>query len=120
MFAPSSDYYNRHSLAADDERSRFEQTQELMNVANQGQALARYPNLPYSGHINSQTKIQGQHSTRDSVVTNAQPRVHNDGKWYPEEEGLGEPRGFFYAFDYPVSLVIPKAEQALLKRPPGN
>lgn len=88
-----------------------------MSVANQQQALTRYPNLPYSKHINPNTKIQGQYSTRDSVITDAQ---HNDGKWHPEAEGQGEPSGFFYAFDYPVSLIIPKAERSLIKRPPGN
>lgn len=89
-----------------------------MSVANQQQALTRYPSLTKT--ITPNTRIAGQGSNRDSVVTNAQPRAYNDGKWHPEEEGLGEPHGFFYAFDYPVSLIIPKAERSLLKRPPSQ
>lgn len=86
-----------------------------MSVANQQQALTRYPSLPKT--ITPQTRLQGQQTKGDSVVVDA--RGFNDGKWHPEQEGLGEPHGFFYAFDYPVSLVIPRAEQSLLKRPPG-
>lgn len=89
-----------------------------MRVWNQDQALTRYPNLP--NRITPETRIQGAQTTRDSVIVNAQPRSYNDGKWYPEEEGKGEPRGFFYAFDYPVSLIIPKLERSLIKRPPTN
>lgn len=96
----SSDYYNQRALAADDERSRFEQAQELTRAA----AEQNRPKVDYKSTPN--TRLGGDASAL------------RDGKWHPEVEGLGEPHGFFYAFDYPVSLVIPKAEQQLLKRPP--
>jgi len=111
---PMSDYYNRFAIASDETRSRVEQQQELMSsVSNQNQGLTRYPTLPYTQHINSNTKIKGQHSTRDSVIVNAQGRAYDDGQWHPENEGQGEPHGFFYSFDYPVSLIVPVNARSL-------
>lgn len=34
---------------------------------------------------------------------------------YESEEPKGIPHGFFYSFDYPVNLIIPRGEQRSLK-----
>jgi hypothetical protein len=70
---PNSDLYNRQAIAADEERSRLEQQQEL---------------------------------ARQSTVYEEPKYPEGKNNWQPSEP-LGPPHGFFYSFDYPVSLIKP-------------
>uniref|UniRef100_A0A336JYU1 CSON008856 protein n=1 Tax=Culicoides sonorensis TaxID=179676 RepID=A0A336JYU1_CULSO len=82
---PQSDIYNRNAIARDEEISRREQEAELMRAAREEARLA-------------------------------DPRINGRSTYEPEEQELqGPPRGFFYNFDYPVNLIIPRSQQRSLK-----
>jgi hypothetical protein len=97
--------YNRAANQYDEDRSQYEQTQELLGGAsNQHQSLARYPSLPYSNHIGP-----GEAGSADTVIV-GESRVNSQSVKAKSadaetEEVTSEPRGFFYNFDYPVQLI---------------
>lgn len=45
---------------------------------------------------------------------------HQIGRSYDEQEPKGTPHGFFYSFDYPVNLIIPRSEPRSLKEAASN
>ncbi|GBP61661.1 hypothetical protein EVAR_43598_1 [Eumeta japonica] len=62
---------------------------------------------------------QYQHSsTQAGANTYSGERYPAQGS-QPEPEPTGPPRGFFYSFDYPVSIIVPKNEAAAAERAHG-
>lgn len=81
-------------------------------VSNQHQSLVRYPLLPYSKHLTATNAKEFGHVEDDSVIvdsaaatSNNQVRSRFARQQQDEGEGTGEPRGFFYSFDYPVQYI---------------
>ena len=107
---PMSDVYNADANKLDEEQSEMAQALEIISgVANQEQALTRYPNLPYTNHIKPNSESA---SVPDSIVIEAESRSNKRYAKFrseennEEEEAVSEPRGFFYNFDYPVPLIV--------------
>uniref|UniRef100_A0A6B2EB45 Putative cuticle protein 6 n=1 Tax=Phlebotomus kandelakii TaxID=1109342 RepID=A0A6B2EB45_9DIPT len=117
---PNSDLYNLNANRLYEDQAKQEQTQQLLTVANQAQSLTRYPNLPYT--ITPDKSASS--SQQDSVVvevpqeTRTQYQVQQKSNYRQdeEEEVTGEPRGFFYNFDYPVQLIRSLEETRKVKR----
>uniref|UniRef100_A0A1L8E3S5 Putative cuticle protein 6 n=1 Tax=Nyssomyia neivai TaxID=330878 RepID=A0A1L8E3S5_9DIPT len=115
---PNSDLYNLNANRLYEDQARAEQAQQLLSVANQAQSLTRYPNLPYTITPDKAA------SSQDSIVvevpqeTRTQYQVQKADlrNAEEEEEVTGEPRGFFYSFDYPVYLIRSLDETRKVKR----
>lgn len=118
---PMSDFYNRNANRFDDDQSENEQKDELLGaVSNQHQSLTRYPSLPYSNHISASSNVADAYARDESVIVDAQETQNNERRVLArsdnqaeEEEVTSEPRGFFYSFEYPVSLIVPSEAKKL-------
>lgn len=111
---PMSDIYNANANKLDEEQSEYDQAMEIISgVANQQQALLRYPNLPYDKHI---MPNRAEPAVPESVIVEAESRLNNQYERIRREEESevveqpSEPRGFFYNFDYPVQLIVENQE----------
>lgn len=107
----SNDAYSPHAEKL--EENNYDDDHELEGqVSNQHQSLSRYPILPYSNHIKPENARSFGKIKDDSVVIDA-ANINNlrtrfarkQNNFDENEETTGEPRGFFYSFDYPVSVV---------------
>lgn len=97
------------------EENSYDEERDLEGqVSNQHQSLARYPILPYSNHIKPENARSYGETNGDAVVVTAEninnlrtrfARQRNNFDEQQNEEENGEPRGFFYRFDYPVPVI---------------
>ncbi|XP_059613477.1 uncharacterized protein LOC132259743 [Phlebotomus argentipes] len=117
---PNSDLYNAHANRLYDDQAKQEQTQQLLSVANQAQSLTRYPNLPYTITPDKSAASSQQDSVVVEVPQQARAQYQQKSNYRQqqeeEEEVTGEPRGFFYNFDYPVQLIRTLEEARKVKR----
>lgn len=97
-YNPNIDRFENDDDDDDDEERELEG-----QVSNQHQSLARYPVLPYSTHITPENSKKFGRVVDDSVIVDSLKRIARQQQGENEvEEVTGEPRGFFYSFDYPV------------------
>lgn len=104
LYSPNADKLDDESYDNDDEGELEGQ------VSNQHQSLTRYPVLPYSGHIAPDNAKQFGNVVDDSVIVDATNINEQRSRFARQQDGVdevtGEPRGFFYSFDYQVPFIV--------------
>jgi hypothetical protein len=107
LAAQNPDVDNDHySQTAED----IENDEPIAEVSNQHQSLTRYPSLPYDYHISPNNKRTNGVVINDAVVVEAQKKKKRQIDDEPVEEEQYDPKGFFYSFEYPVSVIVDKDE----------
>lgn len=71
------------------------------NAQPQYQAAASGPQPVYAQNPDAQQDNEGAY------------QADNEGQWVPDEDSTGPPKGFFYAFDYPVGIITQDQGRAL-------
>ncbi|XP_049540804.1 uncharacterized protein LOC125954476 isoform X2 [Anopheles darlingi] len=92
-----------------------DESEPMTALSNQHQSLIRYPSLPYTEHIAPESAAP---LSDEGVVVEAvrsltkRQSTDSDAVLWDEQAGTepaGEPKGFFYSFDYPVQLIAETA-----------
>lgn len=109
---PVQDPYNSEGQYASGPLSAQGQQQRANFYAQQGAA---------SGQQNSYAQQPGSRQSNDQGEGAYNPK-DDEGKYVPQEgeESTGPPKGFFYAFDYPVGIITKDQGRALSVEKSGN
>ncbi|XP_052859638.1 uncharacterized protein LOC128266889 [Anopheles cruzii] len=89
-----------------------DESEVMPALSNQHQSLIRYPSLPYSDHISPEFGDSGAIDGAlgdEAVVVEAVRALAKRQSDSENDVVTGEPKGFFYSFDYPVQLVAETA-----------
>ncbi|XP_035789584.1 uncharacterized protein LOC118465441 [Anopheles albimanus] len=89
-------------------------SEPMTALSNQHQSLIRYPSLPYTDHIAPESvEPLSDEGVVVEAVRSLTKRQSSDTETVSSDdqaaEPSGEPKGFFYSFDYPVQLIAETA-----------